>query len=82
MAIIGVYFLATVLIGLWGSRRGAKDFNSYVLGSRSLPWYVLGISEASGMFDTGEHRDCRRLPILIHFKGTMFVVLHERRLVL
>src|SRR5512136_2801664 len=51
LAIIGVYFLATILIGLWVSRRGSKDLDSYVLGSKSLPWYVLGISDASGMFD-------------------------------
>jgi Na+/proline symporter len=51
IAIIGVYFVTTVLIGLWVSRRGAKDLDSYVLGSKSLPWYLLGISDASGMFD-------------------------------
>ena len=51
IAIIGVYFVTTVLIGLWVSRRGAKDLNSYFLGSKSLPWYMLGISDASGMFD-------------------------------
>ena len=51
IAIIGVYFVTTVLIGLWVSRRGAKDLNSYFLGGKSLPWYLLGISDASGMFD-------------------------------
>lgn len=49
--IIGVYFVATILIGLWVSRRGSKDLDSYVLGGKSLPWYLLGISDASGMFD-------------------------------
>jgi Na+/proline symporter len=51
IAIIGAYFVTTVLIGLWVSRRGAKDLNSYFLGGKSLPWYLLGISDASGMFD-------------------------------
>jgi len=51
LAIIVTYFVAVVLIGLWVSRRGAKDLNSYFLGGRSLPWYLLGISDASGMFD-------------------------------
>ncbi len=50
-AIIAVYFLTTVLIGLWVSRRGAKDLDSYFLGGKSMPWYLLGISDASGMFD-------------------------------
>jgi Na+/proline symporter len=51
IAIILGYFLTVILIGLWVSRRGAKDLDSYFLGSKSLPWYLLGISDASGMFD-------------------------------
>jgi SSS family solute:Na+ symporter len=49
--IILAYFLTVILIGLWVSRRGAKDLDSYFLGGKSLPWYLLGISDASGMFD-------------------------------
>jgi Na+/proline symporter len=51
LAIIVIYFVTVILIGLWVSRRGAKDLNSYFLGGKSLPWYLLGISDASGMFD-------------------------------
>lgn len=51
VAIIATYFLTTILIGLWVSRRGGKDLDSYFLGGKSLPWYLLGISDASGMFD-------------------------------
>jgi Na+/proline symporter len=51
VAIIGLYFVTTLLIGLWVSRRGAKDLDSYFLGGKSLRWYMLGISDASGMFD-------------------------------
>jgi len=51
IAIIVVYFLMVVLVGLWVSRRGTKDMDSYFLGGKSLPWYLLGISDASGMFD-------------------------------
>ena len=51
VGIIVVYFVATILIGFWVSRRGAKDLDSYFLGGKSLPWYLLGISDASGMFD-------------------------------
>jgi solute:Na+ symporter, SSS family len=50
-AIIGACFLATILIGRWVSRRGAKDLASYFLGGKTLPWYLLGIPDASGMFD-------------------------------
>ncbi|HVT29634.1 MAG TPA: sodium:solute symporter family protein [Lacipirellulaceae bacterium] len=51
LAVLLVYFAVTILVGLWVSKRGAKDLDSYFLGSKSLPWYVLGISDASGMFD-------------------------------
>ncbi len=51
IGIVVAYFLAVILIGLWVSRRGAKDLDSYFLGGKSLPWYLLGISDASGMFD-------------------------------
>jgi solute:Na+ symporter, SSS family len=45
------YFVVVVLIGLWVSRRGAKDLDSYFLGGKKMPWYLLGVSDASGMFD-------------------------------
>jgi SSS family solute:Na+ symporter len=51
IAIMVAYFLAVVLIGLWVSRKGSKDLDSYFLGGKTLPWYMLGISDASGMFD-------------------------------
>ncbi len=51
LAIIVGYFVIVILIGLWVSRRGSKDLNAYFLGGKSLPWYLLGISDASGMFD-------------------------------
>ncbi len=51
LLIICGYFLAVVLIGLWVSRRGSKDMDSYFLGGKTLPWYMLGVSDASGMFD-------------------------------
>lgn len=51
LAIIAAYFVAVILIGLWVSRRGSKDLDSYFLGGKKLPWYMLGVSDASGMFD-------------------------------
>lgn len=51
VGIIVGYFLTVILIGLWVSRRGSKDMDSYFLGGNSLPWYLLGVSDASGMFD-------------------------------
>ncbi|MEK7780232.1 MAG: sodium:solute symporter, partial [Verrucomicrobiota bacterium] len=51
IAIIVGYFLIVLSVGLWVSRRGAKDLDSYFLGGKSMKWYTLGISDASGMFD-------------------------------
>jgi SSS family solute:Na+ symporter len=51
IAVIVVYFVTVISIGLWVSRRGVKNLGSYVLGGRSLPWFMLGVSNASGMFD-------------------------------
>jgi Na+/proline symporter len=51
LAIIVAYFVGIILLGLWVSRRGVKDMDGYFLGGKKLPWYLLGISDASGMFD-------------------------------
>ena len=32
-------------------RDAAKNMDSYFLGGKSLPFYMLGLSNASGMFD-------------------------------
>ncbi len=45
------YLLATIGIGFWISRLASKDIQSYFLGGNRLPWYMLGLSNASGMFD-------------------------------
>ncbi|MGH7996200.1 MAG: sodium:solute symporter family protein [Opitutaceae bacterium] len=50
-AIVVGYCLAVTLVGLWFSRRGIRDLDSYFLGGKALPWYILGVSDASGMFD-------------------------------
>jgi Na+/proline symporter len=51
ISIIGVYLLLTVLIGILLTRVAAKNKNNYMLGGNRLPWYMLGLSNASGMFD-------------------------------
>jgi solute:Na+ symporter, SSS family len=51
VGIIVGYFIVVVLIGLLVSRKGARDLDGYFLGGKALPWYVLGVSDASGMFD-------------------------------
>jgi SSS family solute:Na+ symporter len=51
IVIIVAYLLSTVLIGYWVSNRASRSMQDYFLGGNAMPWYMLGISNASGMFD-------------------------------
>ena len=51
VAIIVVYLATSVLLGYWVSHRASRDTKAYFLGGNTLPWYFLGVSNASGMFD-------------------------------
>jgi SSS family solute:Na+ symporter len=51
IAIIVGYIVATIAIGFWCSHRASKNIGSYFLGGNTIPWYMLGLSNASGMFD-------------------------------
>lgn len=49
--IIALYLVAMIVIGLVLKKRASKNLDSYFLGGKSLPFYMLGLSNASGMFD-------------------------------
>ncbi|MCK5367976.1 MAG: Na+:solute symporter, partial [Cyclobacteriaceae bacterium] len=49
--IICAYLTTTIVIGLVLKKRAQKNKKSYMLGGNQLPWYMLGLSNASGMFD-------------------------------
>ena len=49
--IIVSYLLSTILIGFILSKRASKNLQAYFLGGNDIPWYFLGLSNASGMFD-------------------------------
>jgi SSS family solute:Na+ symporter len=49
--IICTYLASTIVIGLVLKKRAQKDKTAYMLGGNKLPWYMLGLSNASGMFD-------------------------------
>jgi solute:Na+ symporter, SSS family len=51
LIIIGLYLILILFIGLLLKKRAGKDKSSYLLGGNKIPWYLLGISNASGMFD-------------------------------
>ena len=51
IAIIIAYLFSSVFVGYWVSHRASRDMKAYFLGGNTMPWYILGISNASGMFD-------------------------------
>lgn len=51
IGIIVLYFALTLIVGFAVSRKAVKNMDSYFLGGKSLPWWILGVSNASGMFD-------------------------------
>ncbi|MBK7871365.1 MAG: Na+:solute symporter [Saprospiraceae bacterium] len=51
IAVIFTYIAASIGIGFWISKRASQSMDHYFLGGNKIPWYMLGISNASGMFD-------------------------------
>ncbi|MFW6327461.1 MAG: sodium:solute symporter family transporter, partial [Bacteroidota bacterium] len=49
--IILLYLASTSVIGLVLRKIAQRDKSSYLLGGNRLPWPMLGLSNASGMFD-------------------------------
>ena len=51
IAIILSYLVSMLMLG-WFMRKKARQNNeSYLMGGKKLPWYMLGLSDASDMFD-------------------------------
>jgi solute:Na+ symporter, SSS family len=51
IAIILTYLASTVVIGLVLKKKAERSKKDYLLGGNNIPWYLLGLSNASGMFD-------------------------------
>jgi Na+/proline symporter len=49
--ILLAYLLTMMAIGIWMRKRARKNKESYLMGGKSLPWFMLGLSDASDMFD-------------------------------
>jgi len=50
--VILVAYLTTMVVIGWVLRKKARqNKENYLLGGKSLPWYMLGLSDASDMFD-------------------------------
>lgn len=51
IAIVFVYVVGVLILGFYFSNKASKNLSYYFLGGNKLPWYYLGLSNASGMFD-------------------------------
>ena len=51
LIIIGAYLIGTIIIGFWLSKKASSNLQNYFLAGNSIPWYMLGLSNASGMFE-------------------------------
>jgi SSS family solute:Na+ symporter len=50
-AIIILYLVTMLFIGWFLRKKARQNKESYLLGGKRLPWYLLGLSDASDMFD-------------------------------
>ena len=53
LAIIAAYLAANALIGFLVRKRATKELDSYFLGDRNIPWWMLGLSGCSSYIDIG-----------------------------
>ena len=51
ISIVVLYLITVVVIGIYISKRASQNLDTYFLAGRSVPWYILGISNSSSMFD-------------------------------
>ena len=51
ISMVLAYLVTMLLVGWYYRKKARLNKESYLLGSKSLPWYKLGLSDASDMFD-------------------------------
>jgi Na+/proline symporter len=51
IGIIVLYLVAMVMVGWFLRKKARQNKESYLMGGKKLPWYMLGMSDASDMFD-------------------------------
>ena len=50
--IVAAYFIFSLLVGVWASKRAGQDTKSFFLAGRNMPWWLLGISMVATTFST------------------------------
>ncbi len=51
LAIIGLYLVGVVVAGSLLTRRASRNLDSYFLGGRRIPWWLVGLSGTASYFD-------------------------------
>jgi len=51
LGIIAAYVVLVMAAGFSVSKLASRNLNSYFLGGNKIPWYILGVANASGMYD-------------------------------
>ena len=51
ISIIVSYLLTMLMLGWFLRKKASANKESYLMGGKKLPWYMLGMSDASDMFD-------------------------------
>ncbi|MEO6218963.1 MAG: sodium:solute symporter family protein [Ginsengibacter sp.] len=50
-SIVIAYLVSMLMIGWFMRKKARQNKESYLMGGKKLPWYLLGMSDASDMFD-------------------------------
>ena len=50
--IIAIFFMLSLGIGIWASKRAGEDTKSFFLAGKDMPWWLLGISMVATTFST------------------------------
>ncbi len=48
--IIILFFVGTLAIGLWASKKAGKSSKEFFLSGRSMPWWLIGVSMVATTF--------------------------------
>ncbi|MGE5611491.1 MAG: sodium:solute symporter family transporter [Bacillota bacterium] len=67
--IVVVYLAAIIAIGFYVKRKSASGLESYFLGSRQLPWWMLAMSGSSSYFDITGTMWIVSLLVMVGLKG-------------
>ncbi|NET53033.1 MAG: sodium:solute symporter, partial [Merismopedia sp. SIO2A8] len=65
--IVVIYLISIVILGIVLQRKASEGIESYFLGNRNLPWWVLG---ASGMASNTDIAGTMLITALIYALGT------------